>query len=146
MGQKSLVDFLPNDSFLRRVTNKPGLFRQGIVPTEAFKPRGEEDALSFTFQHETLKSQTALEKYQLDCATPLGDLPGLCKLTFADLTIRVEPPLPPRYDPPKEPQKYGELHCVTDLPNKKQRHQMAALAAENGIVLPYIKKAKRKDL
>ena len=94
--QDKVTHFINDDGFLRRVSNAGSLRRNGLVQEKAFKPRPYEEALSFTFQDESLQSDDAIRQYQLDNELDSGDLPGIFMLTFEDLTVRLEPPLPPR--------------------------------------------------
>ena len=146
MGERlSIGPFVAEDSFLRHVDRRRHI-KNGTISWEVFRERAGEDALSFTYQDENLRVEAGLHQYQRDKRLLYGDLPGLCRLTFRDLTESLEPPLPPRWDPAREDEKYGHLHCCTDLPrDHKHRVQMAHLAECNRIVCDFIPRKKRKD-
>lgn len=140
--QASLGAFVAEDSFLRHVKWK-GYIKGGTVSHRVFKDQHE--TLSFTYQDETLRTDEGLDEYQRDKQFESGDLPGLCMLTFHDLTISLQPPLPPRPDPVPDDEKYGHLHCCTHRPEDDvQRRQMAHLAERHGIVCPFIAAGERK--
>jgi hypothetical protein len=140
-----LGPFVADDSFLRHIDRKKRLMDDGTIAPEAFKPRNGETSLSFTFQNKLLNSEAGLEHYQRDKVLQSGDLPGICKLTFYDLTQALEPPLPPRSVPEPRDEKYGHLHCCTDCP-RDQIHmaKMAKLATRNGVLRPFVRSGKRK--
>lgn len=146
MGEHpSVGPFGATDSFLRRVDRK-GYLKNGIVSSEVFKERQFERTLSFTFQDLGLCSKSGIDQYQIDKELPSGDLPGICKLTWNDLTVSLEPPLPPRSVEDPGDKKYGHLHCCTDPPhNDEQRALMAYMAGRNAIVRDFVRKRKRKD-
>ena len=142
MGDHASVEpFVAEDCFLRHVA-KPRCIKEGLVTWEAFHDRYA--TLSFTFQNEALRTQSGLDRYQRDKVLPHGDLPGFCKLSFYDLTVSLEPPLPPRHDPVPEDEKYGHLHCCTYRP-RDQVHcrKMAKLATRNGVVREF-KRTRKK--
>lgn len=145
MGAQPRLDpFRDSDPFLRHVDRKNRI-RNGIVTYDAFLDCHE--TLSFTYQDDTLRTDAALVQYQRAKELLHGDLPGLCKLIFRDLTVELVPPLPPRHDPDRTDKRYGHLHCCTDRPsNDDQRRQMASLATRNGVVCEFIPKKKRTDL
>lgn len=150
-NQGKVAHFINDDGFLRRVSNAGSLKSNGMVQEKAFKPRQNEEALSFTFQDVSLESEDAIRQYQLDNELPHGDLPGIFMLTFGDLTVKLEPPLPPRRTPDSSDAKYGELHCSTDLPqDKDHREKMALLATDRiatdrGVNIEFVPKRKRLD-
>lgn len=142
--ESSLGPFANEDSFLRRFL-KRGLIKDGTVSAEAFEDKHE--TLSFTFQDDGLRTDHGLNDYHSAKELPSGDLPGLCKLTFHDLTVTLRPPLPPRPDPDPQDDEYGHLHCCTDQPSSDaQRTLMARLAERHGVVRPFVRKKKRTDL
>jgi len=143
--QPYLTAFEADDSFIRRIERSRYLRDGGEVSYEAFRPREGEASLSFTFQDKILRTDAALDEYQSRKALPQsGHLPGLCRLTLYDLTVSLTPPLPPRYERDDSDDRYGHLHCVTDLPSDEQHmERMAKLATRNGLVRPYVR-AKRK--
>ena len=139
--------FCADDSFLRRSTRK--LIKDGYVVWRVFEAREklDERTLSFTLQDENLKTPQGIEQFQLDKMLESGDLPGICLLTHADLTKKLIPPLPPRHDPDKEDERYGHLHCVTDLPRDEDHMRLlATLATDNGVVRDFVRHQKRKDI
>ncbi|MCH7924943.1 MAG: hypothetical protein IIC51_05360 [Planctomycetes bacterium] len=148
--QAKVTHFINDDGFLRRVSSA-GSVKNGVVDQKAFEPRQDEKALSFTFQNESLQSDDAIRQYQLDIEVKSGDLLGIFMLTFGDLTVKLEPPLPPRRTPDRSDAKYGGLHCSTDLPgNKDHREKMALLATDRiatdrGVNLEFVPKRKRFD-
>ena len=140
-----LGSFCADDGFLRRSKRK--LVRDGLVAWQVFDPREIDRTLSFTFQNDNLKTQQGIERFQLDKMLKSGDLPGICLLTFGDLTKKLKPPLPPRYEPDEEDEKYGHLHCVTDLPRDQDHMRLlATLATDNGVVRDFVRHKKRRDL
>ena len=145
--QASVGPFVAGDSFLRHIDRKRHVMDDGAVSWEAFKPRDAEPSLSFTYQSEELRTEIQLTQYQRDKALPHGDLPGLCSLTYHDFTDALRPPLVPRRDPVEADEQYGHLHCVTDRP-RDQIHmdKMAKLATRNGVLRPYVRRRRRKDL
>lgn len=143
MGAQQSVAFLPEDAFLRHVDRKNRI-RNDIVSPDVFKDKHE--TLSFFYQAESLRTDKALDEYQRDRQLMSGDLPGLVKLTYNDLTVSVEPPLPPVSEPDPDDEKYGNLHYCTAQPTDVQRRVMAHCAKLNGIVRPFIYKKHRKDL
>lgn len=142
MGNRATLEpFVADDRFLRRVAKKRQI-RNGIVTEGAFEDR--HPTLSFTYQDEELKSDTGLTRYQFDKKLPSGDLPGLCVLSFQDLTVLLEPPLPPRHDIDHEDEQYGLLHCCTDSPrDEDHREKMAKLATRNGVLREFVRASKR---
>lgn len=150
MGEQArLESFVPLDGFLRRTDRKPHI-KDGLVSWEAFRPRPHEPSLSFTFQTDWLATEEGLRQYQIDNALKFGDLPGVCKLTFHNLTELVHPPLPPRPQPAPEDPRYGDLHCVTDVPESQEHMEaLARLATRNtdaGLPMSFVKKGKRPDM
>lgn len=141
----NLGAFVADDSFLRHVSKKRHIADDGTIGREAFQPRVGEPTLSFTYQAETLRTDEALSAYQIDKKIPgSGDLPGICKLTYYDLTEALQPPLPPRFDEVPEDPKYGSLHYVTDIPKDSiHMEMMAKLATRNGVLRPFIKARKK---
>lgn len=144
MGARpSIGSFIADDSFLRRVDRKRRI-RDGIVSPEVFTDKHA--TLSFTYQDAALSTMGGLDRYQRQKQLPHGDLPGLCKLTYHDLTVEIEPPLPPRTDPDPDDEDYGHLHCCTDQPiDDVQRRKMAHRAEQNGIVREFVPRKRRKD-
>ena len=142
MGEPgSLGPFAAEDFFLRHVDRKRRL-KNGIVLWEVFDDR--HPTLSLTYQDANLRTDGALDRYQQDKKLQYGDLPGLCRLSFRDLTESLEPALPPRHDPDPEDEQYGHLHCCTDRPiSQAQMEIMATLAPKNGIVREFVRKRKR---
>lgn len=145
MGARAILGpFVAADSFLRHVDRKRHI-KGGTVSHEVFKDKHE--TLSFTYQNTVLRTDEGLDQYQRDKAFESEDLPGLCRLTFYDLTVSLHPPLPPRQEPVPDDEKYGHLHCCTDRPaDDVQLTKMAHLAECNGIVRPFVPKEKRTDL
>jgi len=142
--QPSLGPFVPDDSFLRHI-DRPRHVTDDSLSWEVFKPREQEDSLSFTYQDSRLRTEEGLQAYQCDKALPFGDFPGICKLTFYDLSQRLEPPLPPRPDWDRADEKYGHLHCVTDCPTRQlHMEQMAKLATRNGLLCRFVRTRKKK--
>ena len=142
-AQPTLGPFVARDSFLRHVDREKRI-KNGTVSQEVFKDKHE--TLSFTYQNPVLRTKEGLVQYQQDKEFESGDLPGLCRLTFHDLTVSLQPPLPPRSDPVPEDKKYGHLHCCTDRPiDDVHRRKMAHLAERNGIVRPFVPKKNRTD-
>ena len=140
--QETLAPFIADDSFLRHVAKKRHI-RHDTVSWEAF--HDDHPRLSFTFQDANLKTSEGLKHYQLYKALPSDDLPGICKLTFYDLTESLRPPLPPCPAPEPDDPEYGHLHCVTERPNDQEhKEQMAKLATRNGVLLEFIRKGKRQ--
>ncbi len=143
-GPPILGPFVAEDSFVRHVDRRRRIKPNGTVSYKVFKDKHE--TLSFTCQNAVLRTEDGLDRYQRDKQFESGDLPGFCRLTLHDLTVKLEPPLPPRPDPVPEDEKYGHLHCCTDRPtDDDQREVMAHLATLNGIVRPFVPKEKRKD-
>lgn len=141
--QASLDPFVAEDSFLRRI-DKKRYIAEGIIPWNVFDPRKNELTLSFTLRDERLETDEGLAKYRSDKALPSGDLPGICMLTFDDLTRGIKPPLPPRADHDHSDEIYGHLHCITDRPRDfDHAEKMAKLATQNGVLLPFVKAKKR---
>lgn len=101
---------------------------EGLVDESAFEPLKGDDVLSFTYQGESLRSIQEIEVYQECKRFPMGDLPGICSLSYFDLAHRVQPPLPPRPEEEEDDKFYGDLHCCTDVPSPLQRETMADLA------------------
>jgi len=125
--------FALEDGFLRRIVF-PNLIKNGVVRRKAFKDN--HTTLSFTFRNDELKTSAGLDFYQSRKKLPSGDLPGLCMLTYGDLTLALEPPLEPRHERDTEDEYYGNLHCVTDRPvHDDQRERMAKLATKHKEVL-----------
>lgn len=145
-GKASVGSFVAEDCFLRHVDRRRYL-KRGIVKPEAFDDHHEN--LSFTFQNAGLQTEAGLDQYQRDKALPSEDLPGICKLSFYDLTESLSPPLPPRRDPNPDDERYGHLHCCTDRPiDWGHRVQMAKLASRYGVLREFVrrKKAARERL
>ena len=136
MGAESLIEpFALDDIFLRRVGSR---IKHGAVSFKAFKPRADERTLSFTFRGPELKTEEGLKQYQRDKVLPSGDLPGICSLSFLDLTELLNPPLPPRCAPDPEDAKYGHLHCETDVPEDEvHMERMARLATKGGVLCEF---------
>lgn len=132
------MTFTQDDHFIRRVSRKNHL-QNGVVAAGAFSARPDETSLSFTWRNESLKPDHALDEYQIRNKLPHGDLPGLCQLTFLDLTLSIRPPLPPRIDPDPNDTHYGHLHCLTDIPGEEQREVMATLATHHGILRQFVR-------
>ena len=126
--------FEVNDAFLRRIDRRRWIARDGTIAPEAFLAREGESSLSFTYQGSGLRDNAALDDYQRVYRLPSGDLPGLCRLTYGNLTRDLETPLPPRHNPDDNDAVYGHLHYVTDCPTRVQMEQMAMLATWNGVV------------
>ncbi|MHC4091836.1 MAG: hypothetical protein ACYSVY_16480 [Planctomycetota bacterium] len=140
--QPSLGPFFAEDGFLRRVDRKRRI-ADDIVTWEAFKPRESEAHLSFTYEDDSLKTDEGLTAYHRAKALPRGDLPGICKLTFHDLTQALEPPLRPRPERDRSDEEYGHLHCVTDCPSDElHMRKMATLATRNGVLRRFIRHRK----
>lgn len=138
--QAGVVSFTTDDRFLRRVS-KAGSIKRGAVGAGAFQDK--HPTLSFTLQDAVLKDPAGLDRYQRDKALPSGDLPGICALTFHDLTESVKPPLPPRHEPDRADTKYGHLHCCTDRPiDDDHRDNLAKLATRNGVLCQFIPNRK----
>ena len=142
--QANLGPFVAEDSFLRRIDRKRYVMDGGLVGWGVFQPREQEPSLSFTYQGEELKTDEGLSVYHEATALPSGDLPGICKLTFYDLSQSLDPPLPPRSEPDHADKDYGHLHCSTDCP-RGQLHmeQMAKLASRNGLLRPFVRSRKK---
>jgi hypothetical protein len=145
-NQPSLGPFVAEDSFLRHIDRKRHIADDGGVSWEVFKPRNGEPSLSFTYRDKELKAEQGLKAYQEYKALPHGDLPGICSLSFDDLTRSLEPPLPPRPERNVADERYGHLHCVTDCPRDEvHMERMAKLATRNGPVCPFVRAHKRKS-
>lgn len=141
--QASIGPFVADDSFLRRIDRKRHIHDDSVT-WEAFKPRESEQSISFTYRDGSLNTQEGLQRYHRDRVLPLGDLPGICKLAYYDLTVSLEPPLPPRSEPDLTDTKYGHLHCCTDCPrNEIHMEMMAKLATRYGILCPFVRHKKR---
>lgn len=140
MGPREGVEtFTPDDSFLRRIDRKRHAL-DGIVAADVFRPRPNETTLSFTYQDALLRQGGALAAYQRAKRLPSGDLPGICRLTFHDLTSKLDPPLPPRPEQDETDPAYGHLHCVTDCPvDEIHREKMAKLATENLLLMSFVR-------
>lgn len=112
---------------------------------EAFKDSQPTPTLSFTLQNSELRTPAGLKQFQRDKAIPSsGDLPGICMLTYADLTDE-KINLPPRRDRDRDDEKYGHLHCCTDRPRHQlQMERMADLATKNGVLCDMVRHKKRK--
>jgi hypothetical protein len=133
-----------DEQFIRRFAKTTAVKKDRVVLPAAFEPRVEEAALSFTFRDETLQSREALLRYRHHFEIqPSGTLPGLCFLTYANLTEGLQPPLPPRYSDDETDPVYGHLHHLTDLPSETQQNQMATQATQNGLLLPAV--IKKRD-
>ena len=147
MGYKPGLDsFVADDSFMRRIDRKRRVTNDGMVSWEVFKPREGEESLSFTYQNDPLKTEHGLTQYQIDRKMPSGDLAGICKLTFSDLTAILKPPLSPRQEDDNTDSKYGKLHCITDCPGDQiHMEQMAKIATRNGLLRPFIRKKKAEQ-
>jgi hypothetical protein len=134
----------PGDWFLRRVARWYHI-KGGAVHWKAFRPEPAERALSYTLQNDDLRTPNGLDQYQLYWVFPSGDLPGICKLSYVNLTEDLKPPLPPWPEPDETDKKYGHLHCHTDLPrDKDSMRRLAVLATENGVVRPFVEAAARQ--
>lgn|GEM_PF-3734229 len=143
--QQSLGPFCSEDCFLRRIAKKRHVARDGTVSPEVFDVTDADDTLSFTFQDDNLKTEEGLDRYQRETAFPSGARLGICWLSYDDLTVSLDPPLPPRHEPDPEDEKYGHLHCVTDCPKSYVRMvQMAKLATDNGVVRHFDPHRKRR--
>lgn len=146
VAEARLVPFVVEDGFLRRTDRKRYIKPDGVVSSEAFRPRPAEPTLSFTYQSPPLRSHEGIHQYQLDKVLPSGDLPGVCKLTFHDLTGLLTPPLPPRFQEDPNDERYGRLHCVTDLASQEQMELMAELTRQHrdaGLPFHFVPKEKR---
>jgi len=133
-----------DEQFIRRFSKKSAVKKDRQVLPAAFEPRIDERGLSFTLRDETLQSREALLRYRTYFQIQKsGDLPGLCFLTYANLTQGLQPPLPPRYSEYETDPVYGHLHHLTDLPNETQQNQMATQATQNGLLLPAV--IKKRD-
>ena len=145
MGTRTaLGPFVAEDSFLRHADRKRHI-RDGTVSPDVFWDNHQ--TLSFTYQDAGLRSEEGLDQYQRDKELPHGDLPGLCKLTFHNLTVELQPGLSPRSDPVPQDENYGHLHCCTDRPTDDvQRRRMAHLAERNGVVREFVPRRKRRGL
>lgn len=142
MGDQVPLELRNGDFFLRRASTKSAL-RRGVVYYKAFLDR--HSTLSFTLRDANLRSDSGLRQYQLDKKLPHGDLPGICQLSFEDLTERLGPPLSPRHAPDSEDNEYGRLHCVTDTPcDDDHCRKMAVLANMHG-VLDFVRKKRGGD-
>ena len=142
MGREpSLEPFANEDRFLRRVSKKRHI-RRGLIQADAFDDK--HPTLSLTLEEQMVKGAAALDQYREYHVLPHGDLPGICALSYRDLTIDLEPPLPPREDPDSADLRYGHLHCCTDRPCDTQREKMATLAACHFDVLRELVPAKKR--
>lgn len=145
MGQRaSLGPFVAADCFLRHIARKRHVNKDGVVSWEVFDDL--HPTLSFTHQDAGLQTDAGLDRYQrYRQLLPSRDLPGICRLSFVDLTEGLEPPLPPTRDPDPEDKVYGHLHCCTRRPaNQIHMVAMAKLATKNGIVREFVPKRKRR--
>ena len=145
MGNSSNVaPFVSTDEFLRRAGKKRHV-KLGVVHWEVFAD--SHPTLSFTLRNDDLRTEDGLDRYQELKAFPSDDLPGICMLTFLDLTDRLRPALPPRRDPDGQDATYGHLHCSTDRPSGQiQMEVMAELANKHGVLREFILKRKRRQL
>lgn len=145
MADRPLVRALSReDWFLRRVAYNNHI-KHDTVHWKAFRPEREETALSYTLQAEDLGAADGIDRYQLYWVFPSGDLPGICRLSYVNLTEDLEPPLPPWPDLDETDERYGHLHCHTDLPrDKDSMRRLAVLATENGVVRPFVEAAARE--
>ncbi len=146
MGDEARVGlFVADDSFLRHIDKKRLVMSNGLLSHEVFKPREGEPSLSFTYQDANLRTQRGLDQYQQDKVLLHGDLPGICKLTFDDLTESLKPPLPPHLEVNDSDKWYGHLHYVTDCPlNESHMEQMAKLASRHGLLRAFVKRQHRR--
>ena len=143
-NQSSLGPFVDSDVFFRRFDRKRHVDEDGTVSQEVFKGRPSETELSFTYKGVELSTPEEIRQYQVANALLYGDLPGICKLTYRNLTIQLEPPLEPRAQPDLEDEFYGHLHCATDVPRGlEHREKLAKLAEGHGVVCRFEKKPKR---
>ncbi len=146
VAEARLAPFVAEDGFLRR-TDKPRFIKDGVVSWEAFNPKFGEPTLSFTYQPDDLRDEKDLREYQLYNAFKFGDLPGICRLTFLDFTENLTPPLPPWFKDDPDDERYGRLHCLTDLPTSQLQKEALATAAsrhrEHALPFLYIRKEKR---
>lgn len=140
MAEGPSLEFDASTSFLRRLSRRSHL-RDRVVSADAFVDK--HPTLSLTFRDERLRSDAGLQAYREAKRLQYGDLPGLCELTYPDLTQRVFPPLPPWHERDPDDPSYGESHCNTDKPSSAQAEQMAALATRNSVLIP-LTRAKRK--
>lgn len=131
MGGGSQPRQLSIDSWFLRRINFPNLVRRGEVDRGVFKPRKTDLTSSYTLQNERLQTTEGLYHYRLKWTTREQVVPGLCRLSYADLD---RASLPPRHDPDPTDPEYGELHCSTDLPSREQQVILAKRASENGII------------
>ena len=152
VAEARLAPFVVEDGFLRRTDRKRYIKPDGVVFWEAFKPRPAELTLSFTYQDHQLRDENGLRQYQLhnelkNPSEKKGDLLGICKLTFHDLTGLLSPPLPPRFEEDPNDERYGRLHCLTGLPvSQEQMELMAELASQHreaGLPFHFVPKEKR---
>jgi hypothetical protein len=145
--QPSLGRFVAGDSFLRHIDRRRHIAGDGTIAWGVFKPRSSELSLSFTYRDEALKMERVLDEYQQDKMLPHGDLPGICYLSFYDLTESLDPPLPPRSEPYPADEKYGHLHCITDIPRDEiHMEKMAKLATRNGVLRPFVRASKKEGV
>lgn len=145
--QTSLGPFVAEDSFLRHIDRKRYIADDDTLSREIFKPRAHEPSLSFTYQDAGLKTSGGLDEYQRRKALPSKDLPGICRLTFYDLTVALEPPLPPRGERNPDDTEYGHLHCSTDPPRGDvHMEKMAKLATRNGVARRFVRAPKKRGL
>jgi hypothetical protein len=136
------MNFNADDSFLRRAAGRNRI-HAGVVHWKAFEPRENEQELSYTLQSADLKTDEGIDEFQEAKRLESGDLPGICLLTFLDLTRHIDPALPPRHEVDKDDEKYGHLHCCTDLPaNKDVMDALAKLATEHGVVRDFVRAKK----
>ena len=148
VAEARIVPFVAEDGFLRRTDRKRYIKPDGVISWEAFNPRKVDPTLSFTYQDHQLKDENGLQQYQLHNELKKhGDLPGICKLTFHDLTGLLTPLLPPRFQEDPDDERYSRLHCVTDLPaSQEQMELMAELASQHreaGLPFHFVPKEKR---
>lgn len=102
----------------------------------AFKPRQGETTCSFTIQNDELRTDEGIERYRERKVTTEGIRPGICMLSFHELTERVKPPLVPRFDCDDQDPFYGESHYCTDAPDRDQQEVMAFFASKHVVALP----------
>ncbi len=145
MGHEAIVtSFSPNDSFLRHIDRKRFVSQEAgvaVISREAFRPRKQEKTLSLFYQDGSLRTDEQIDAYREKKRLPSGDLVGLCRLTFHDLTGSLSPPRPPRLDPDHGDPEYGHLHHAIDLPvDERHMDEMAKLATRNGLVRPFERK------
>lgn len=137
-SRESVITFASTDFFLRHIDRKRFVDSDETISADVFKPRERETGLSFTHQGPLLCHPDSIAAYQMAKRLPSGDLPGICRLTWDDLSNKLDPPLPPRPAPINEDPVYGDLHCLTDCPRDEiHRDRMAKLATKHGLLLRF---------